>query len=52
MGLGFKGLGFRVYLDPIKPSFLGFPIMISFYNIEKSGLFGAKVGFKSPFPFL
>ena len=27
--------GFRAYLDPIRPSFLGFPIMISLYKSIK-----------------
>ena len=42
------GLGFRVYLDPIKPPFLGILIiMISVYkSLKQAGLFAVKVGFR------
>ena len=35
----------KVYLDPMKPSFIGFPIMVSLYNIglETVGYLGFMV---------
>ena len=39
------GLGFRVYLDPIKPPFLG--MLCSLYkSLKQAGLFRVKVGFR------
>ena len=38
-----------VYLDPLKPSFLGFPIMISVYKSKTSRFLGLRQGLKRTF---
>ena len=41
-GLGCSGFGFRAYLWPEKPTFLGFLIMVSIYNFFNKRFWGAK----------